>query len=71
MNNNPDLKEIVKQSLIKNGFDGLWHQSGECACVVNDLFLCCENTTMIECQAGYYKNCKCGQDCEFHIEAKK
>jgi len=31
------LKEIVRQWLTVNGFDGLFHPGGECACVLRDL----------------------------------
>ncbi|MCK5558117.1 MAG: hypothetical protein KAJ01_07055 [Candidatus Hydrogenedentes bacterium] len=46
------VKDIVKEYLIKKGFDGLF-QPGECACLVSDLVPCCGS--MDSCEPGYKK----------------
>ena len=68
------VKEIVKNYLIANGFDGLY--GDECGCETSDLVPCggpCD-----ECMAGYKLPCDCGGSCNWHIgnaeardEAKK
>lgn len=51
MPQNPSVKEIVKDYMEKNGFDGLF--CDDCGCPVDDLFLCSYNLEVIDCQAGH------------------
>jgi len=44
------VKEIIKQYLIDNGFDGLC--SEDCGCGVNDL-ICCNREFIEDCQPAY------------------
>lgn len=47
-----DLKEIVKEYLVSRKYDGLYHESGECACLLEDLMHCGEYD-MQQCKPGY------------------
>ena len=53
---NPTLREIVKEWLKANGYDGL---AGDCCgCFINDLFPC--DNPNENCVAGYSREClKC------------
>jgi len=46
-----ELIDIVKDWLEDNGFNGLFHDSGECACKIDDLMPC--GGPCLECEAGY------------------
>jgi len=62
------IKEIVKEYLEKNGYDGLYNANGQCACRRNDLFPCQEGFE--ECSPGYRGACNGSCDdppCDFHI----
>jgi hypothetical protein len=63
------VKDIVKEYLIANGYDGLVTDLEECACDVSDLIPCCEPCEL--CQAGHKVPCDCGEEHEFHIVAGK
>jgi len=63
-----DVINIVREYLIKNGYDGLF-QSNECACEITDLAPCGEFQT--DCIAGYKGPCICGQGCDFDIYLRK
>lgn len=73
-----DVREIVKEWLKQHGYDGLYNTSGECACIIDDLFPCFSETTCF-CKPGYYIPCP-GSDgcdsaaynepCTFHIGMK-
>ena len=74
---NPTVKEIVKQWLEANGFDGLFHVEGSCGCLVDRVsaFMPCDEPDG-GCTAGYkidYKadECPCGEGCTWHIGMKK
>ena len=58
-----ELTEIVRAWLKNHGFDGLY-MTGECACVVDDLFPC--GHACPDCSAGYIIPCDCG-DHDYHI----
>jgi hypothetical protein len=68
----PDLKvaDIVDHWLRINGYDGLWHADGECACKVGKLDP--GDCLTATCQPGYLLPCPetCGEH-EFHIGKKK
>ena len=59
------IEEIVCAWLQKNGYDGLYNNVGECACLVDDLAPCGHLNTE-DCEPGYRINCDCG-DHDFHI----
>lgn len=61
------VRDIVKDRLIKDGYDGLYSENGECACEVDDLFPMCEQN--LDCTAGHKIPCDCG-DCDYHIGEK-
>jgi len=46
-----EIKDIVKDWLEENGYSGLFHDSGECACTTDDLMPC--DCPCHECEAGY------------------
>jgi len=70
--------DIVKQYLVANGFDGLFHESN-CACQLSDLCPCGEYFG--DCEPGYKTTCDgpyddpdqawCGGDCGFHISSER
>ena len=55
-----NIREIIKQYLEQNGYDGLCDESGECGCYVEDLFICHGSFNWNEvstCKPGYlHKN---------------
>jgi len=64
-----NVKEIVKEYLIKNKFDGLW--SDECGCEVSYLMPCEGEWGFSKCKPGY--KLPCPEDCgehSFHIGEK-
>ena len=66
----PTIKEIVKEYLETNGYEGLFYP-GECACELEDLMPCDEPN--MNCEPGYKEPCdpkECG-DHEFHISKGK
>lgn len=62
----PTIKEIVKEYLEKNGYDGLLND--DCACLLNDLYPCGE---IGNCQAGYKGACTCGEGCDWDVYSDK
>lgn len=56
--------QIVEDRLRADGFDGLTHCDGECACLIADLAPCGEIGG--NCEAGYRVPCECG-DHDYHI----
>lgn len=62
------VKEIVEDYLKKHGYDGLYQEDLECACLIEDLFPC---ETVGDCLPGYKGPCDCGDDCRFHIYGSK
>jgi len=66
-------REIIKQHLEENGFDGLY--TDDCGCFNGDLAPCGESCSF-ECEAGYKvpcdpKTCPAGGECGFHIGPKE
>ena len=68
------VKEIVKEYLLANGYEGLY--TDECGCETEDLMpcYCCEGSD--GCEAGYKTDCDPNTcpvdgDCNFHIGAKR
>lgn len=73
--NNKTIKEIAVEWLKANGYDGLYQDCGDCACLVDDLMPCMDELTS-NCTAGYKTKCNPDDcpldgDCEWHISEKK
>ena len=69
---NKTVREIVKEYLKQNNYDGLF--SEYCGCTIDDLFPCCD-ATIYDCAAGYKikcdpETCELDGDCDFHIGVK-
>ena len=47
------VKDIIKQYLIDNGFDGLCNPDHDCACSIGELF--CDYECRPDCQPAYYR----------------
>lgn len=62
------VKEIIKQYLEREKFDGLCAERCECACLVDDLAPC--ESMQETCAPGYRVECDCG-DHDFHITTLK
>lgn len=54
-----NVHEIVKDYLIKNGYDGLFHPDIDCACLIADLQPC--NEDISSCKPGYKIQCTSGE----------
>ena len=65
-----NVRQIVKDYLIKNKFDGIWNAEIPCGCEINDL-MPCEDWGIDICEPGYKipcpESCGCGG---FHIAEK-
>jgi len=62
-----ELRDIMKQWLEANGYDGLYNSQVDCACELSDLFPCGEPA--LECSAGHKTACDCKEKHNFHIKA--
>ena len=49
------VKEIVKQYLEQNGYDGLYHEDLECGCSLDDFAPCGDMSE--HCEIGYTNAC--------------
>lgn len=63
---NPTVSDIVRDWLLSHGYDGLFSNEGECACLANDLFPC--GYTPRDCEAGYKMPCPNPDECEYGPE---
>lgn len=63
-----NIKEITKEYLIKNNYDGLICPEVPCGCSVEDLMECGEVHEL--CQGGYKVPCECDEGCKYHIALK-
>ena len=66
------IREIVEKWLKENGYDGLYNWSENCACCLDDLFVC--GALSGGCEAGMKKmgcSTECGEGCDFHIVPKE
>ena len=69
-----DLRRIAKEWLQKNGYDGLFDRSAECACFLDDLMPCGSFENAEYCKPGYKIPCDgtCDQGkCDGHITEQK
>lgn len=62
------VKDVLKEYLIVNGFDGVFHD-GDCACKADDLFPC--DCSGADCEPGYLRRPNPGEDAEFIIQREK
>lgn len=62
---NKTVKDIVKEYLKENGYDGLYNEAGDCACKLDNLFVCDQVGT--ECSAGYLQPSDDDSEYEFVI----
>ena len=53
------VKDIIKEYLINNGYDGLFSSDTECACTIKDLNACDERCD--DCEPGYLQKTPCGR----------
>ena len=69
------VKQIVRNYLEQDGFDGLVSDSGECGCILTDLCPC--GDMLDSCEPGYQvpcpgpDDCEHGGECEWHIATTK
>ena len=49
------VEDIVRAYLEEHGYDGLYNEDAECACLASDLFPCCGEPD--HCEAGYRCDC--------------
>ncbi len=63
------VKDIVKQYLIENGYDGLYSEIGECGCDLKDIMVC-QAEGIDLCKAGYKINDPSGEF-EYFIRPEK
>ena len=67
-----NAKQMIKEYLYNNGYDGLCSIEGECGCKLDDLAPC-YHLSIDDCQAGHLvdcdpETCPVDGDCEWHIE---
>ena len=69
-----NVKQIVKEYLKTNGYDGLFNENGECCCNFEEIEGCpfCDDIPC-DCRPGY--KVPCPDDCDiehnFHISSIK
>jgi hypothetical protein len=64
----PDVLTIVRDALRAGGYDGLYSDVSECACLVDHLEPCGDMNS--DCRAGYKRpgcDSGCGEGCDFHV----
>lgn len=66
---NKTVEDIVREYLAKNGYDGLYNDAGDCACKLDNLFVCDQVGT--ECSAGYLQPSDKNGEYEFRIGEEK
>ena len=50
------VTDIVREYLVARGYDGLYSESGECACLHSDLAPC--GCVQVDCRPGYRATCQ-------------
>ena len=68
---NLNIKEMVRRFLVKEGFEGLFNEDGECACKLDELITCDGDLPIIDCEAGYIVPCEEGSDFNYCIGREK
>lgn len=66
-----NTKEIVKEYLKNNGYDGLINENGDCGCLIDDLVPCMDGDGFDNCIPGYKTPCDCSEHYGWHVSAKK
>lgn len=61
-----NVLEIVRQYLKTNGYDGLYNEDGQCACLLTDLHPCGDYNDISECSPGYKRVCD-GKNCNVDV----
>jgi hypothetical protein len=66
------VRELVADWLKTHGYDGLWDEANECACLLDDLMPC---DSVGACQAGYRQHHTgsgddIGQECQCILEGE-
>jgi len=64
-----NVRQIVKQFLLANGYDGLYND--DCGCALDDL-IPCGSESLSTCEPGYKipcdpETCSANGDCPWHI----
>ena len=67
---NANIQQMVEEYLREWGFDGLWNDGAECACVVGGL-MPCDDANVTRCLAGYRVPCDCEEGHRFHVQAER
>ena len=63
-----NVREILKQWLIDNDYDGLQHES-DCGCQVSDLVPCGGDCS--DCTPGYKRIGRTNEECDWYIMPSK
>lgn len=68
------MYDVMKQWLKEHGYDGLFSNEGECACLLHDLAPCTGDIS--ECEPGYKVKCRgdchlAGEHGTFHVVRDK
>lgn len=66
---NKTVEEIIKEYLESNGFDGLYNESIDCACKIDDLAPC--GGISMGCTAGYIQPLEPYSEYDFVIGERK
>lgn len=68
----PKVLKLVEEGLKRGGYDGLFNELGDCACLIGGLAPCYDGFSM-GCQAGWKQKCndKCGHESDWHVVAAK
>ena len=64
-----NIRDMIKQFLKENGYDGLCNCDNDCACLKDDIAPCGEICG--DCFAGYYRKATEEEEYDFYIELKK
>ena len=67
---NANIQQIVEEHLKAHGFDGLYNNHAECACVIGDL-MPCDDANVTRCLAGYRAPCDCEEGHRFHVQSER
>lgn len=67
--------ETMRRELKNDGYEGLYHPEGYCACNLTDLMKNCDDMGYAyydaPCRRGVQVPCRCGEGCSYHIVPKE